>query len=66
MKIGTTVSVAAHPVAVCVLDLLEVDGDDLRDRPLLEQSNDGRLRQPCLLGLRDDKCRAEVVREWLR
>jgi DNA ligase D-like protein (predicted ligase) len=29
--------VAAYPVVFCVFDLLEVDGDDLRDRPLLER-----------------------------
>jgi bifunctional non-homologous end joining protein LigD len=29
--------VAAHPVVFCVFDLLEVDGDDLRGRPLLER-----------------------------
>src|ERR1700681_2121136 len=28
--------VAAYPVVFCVFDLLEVDGDDLRGRPLLE------------------------------
>jgi bifunctional non-homologous end joining protein LigD len=28
---------AAYPVVFCVFDLLEVDGDDLRDRPLLER-----------------------------
>jgi bifunctional non-homologous end joining protein LigD len=29
--------VAAYPVAFCVFDLLELDGADLRDRPLLER-----------------------------
>jgi bifunctional non-homologous end joining protein LigD len=29
--------VAAYPVVFCVFDLLEVDGEDLRDRPLLER-----------------------------
>jgi bifunctional non-homologous end joining protein LigD len=29
--------VAAYPVVFCVFDLLEVDGDDLRGRPLLER-----------------------------
>jgi len=29
--------VAAYPVVFCVFDLLELDGDDLRDRPLLER-----------------------------
>jgi bifunctional non-homologous end joining protein LigD len=29
--------VAAFPVVYCVFDLLEVDGDDLTDRPLLER-----------------------------
>jgi bifunctional non-homologous end joining protein LigD len=29
--------VDAYPVVFCVFDLLEVDGDDLRDRPLLER-----------------------------
>jgi bifunctional non-homologous end joining protein LigD len=29
--------VAAYPVAFCVFDLLELDGDDLRGRPLLER-----------------------------
>ena len=29
--------VAAYPVVFCVFDLLEVDGDDLRARPLLER-----------------------------
>src|ERR1700686_796284 len=29
--------VAAYPVVFCVFDLLEVDGDDVRDRPLLER-----------------------------
>lgn len=29
--------VAAYPVVFCVFDLLAVDGDDLRDRPLLER-----------------------------
>jgi DNA ligase D-like protein (predicted ligase) len=29
--------VAAHPVVYCVFDLLEVDGEDLTDRPLLER-----------------------------
>jgi bifunctional non-homologous end joining protein LigD len=29
--------VAAYPVVFCVFDLLEVDGDDLRDRSLLER-----------------------------
>jgi bifunctional non-homologous end joining protein LigD len=33
--------VAAHPVVFCVFDLLEVGGDDLRGRPLLERR--GRL-----------------------
>jgi bifunctional non-homologous end joining protein LigD len=28
---------AAYPVVFCVFDLLELDGDDLRDRPLLER-----------------------------
>jgi ATP-dependent DNA ligase len=28
--------VAAYPVVFCVFDRLEVDGDDLRDRPLIE------------------------------
>jgi bifunctional non-homologous end joining protein LigD len=29
--------VAAYPVVFCAFDLLELDGDDLRDRPLLER-----------------------------
>ena len=29
--------VAAYPVVFCVFDVLEVDGDDLRERPLLER-----------------------------
>jgi bifunctional non-homologous end joining protein LigD len=29
--------VAAYPVVFCVFDLLEVDGDDLRGRPLIER-----------------------------
>jgi bifunctional non-homologous end joining protein LigD len=29
--------VAAHPVVFCVFDLLEIDGGDLRDSPLLER-----------------------------
>jgi bifunctional non-homologous end joining protein LigD len=29
--------VAAYPVVLCAFDLLELDGDDLRDRPLLER-----------------------------
>jgi bifunctional non-homologous end joining protein LigD len=29
--------VAAYPVVFCVFDLLEINGDDLRDRPLLER-----------------------------
>ncbi len=29
--------VGAYPVVFCVFDLLELDGDDLRDRPLLER-----------------------------
>jgi DNA ligase D-like protein (predicted ligase) len=29
--------VAGYPVVFCVFDLLELDGDDLRDRPLLER-----------------------------
>jgi bifunctional non-homologous end joining protein LigD len=29
--------VAAYPVVFCVFDLLELDGDELRDRPLLER-----------------------------
>jgi bifunctional non-homologous end joining protein LigD len=29
--------VAAYPVVFCVFDLLELDGDDLRSRPLLER-----------------------------
>jgi bifunctional non-homologous end joining protein LigD len=29
--------VAAYPVVLCVFDLLELDGDDLRGRPLLER-----------------------------
>jgi bifunctional non-homologous end joining protein LigD len=29
--------VAAYPVVFCVFDLLELDGDDLRDGPLLER-----------------------------
>ena len=29
--------VAAYPVVLCVFDLLELDGDDLRARPLLER-----------------------------
>ena len=29
--------VTAYPVVFCVFDLLELDGDDLRDRPLLER-----------------------------
>ena len=29
--------VAAYPVVFCVFDLLELDGDDLRDRPLIER-----------------------------
>jgi bifunctional non-homologous end joining protein LigD len=29
--------VAAYPVFFCVFDLLELDGDDLRDRPLVER-----------------------------
>jgi bifunctional non-homologous end joining protein LigD len=29
--------VASYPVVLCVFDLLEVDGDDLRARPLLER-----------------------------
>ena len=29
--------VAANPVVYCVFDLLELDGDDLRDLPLLER-----------------------------
>jgi bifunctional non-homologous end joining protein LigD len=29
--------VAAYPVVFCVFDLLELDGDDLRDRPLVER-----------------------------
>jgi bifunctional non-homologous end joining protein LigD len=28
---------AAYPVVFCVFDLLELDGDDLRDRPLIER-----------------------------
>jgi bifunctional non-homologous end joining protein LigD len=28
---------AAYPVVFCIFDLLELDGDDLRDRPLLER-----------------------------
>ena len=34
---------AAYPVVFCVFDLLEVDGEDLRDRPLVERH--GRLAQ---------------------
>jgi bifunctional non-homologous end joining protein LigD len=30
--------VATYPVVYCVFDLLEADGDDLRDRPLLERN----------------------------
>jgi DNA ligase D-like protein (predicted ligase) len=33
----TAERVAAYPVVFCVFDLLEVDGDDVRDRPLLER-----------------------------
>jgi bifunctional non-homologous end joining protein LigD len=33
----TAPHVAAFPVVYCVFDLLEVDGEDLRDRPLLER-----------------------------
>ena len=33
----TAALVAAYPVVFCVFDLLEVDGDDLRCRPLLER-----------------------------
>jgi bifunctional non-homologous end joining protein LigD len=29
--------VSAHPVVYCVLDLLELDGEDVTDRPLLER-----------------------------
>jgi bifunctional non-homologous end joining protein LigD len=29
--------VAAYPVVLCAFDLLELDGDDLRDRPLFER-----------------------------
>ena len=29
--------VAAYPVVFCVFDVLEIDGDDLRERPLLER-----------------------------
>jgi bifunctional non-homologous end joining protein LigD len=29
--------VGAYPVVFCVFDLLELDGDDLRDRPLIER-----------------------------
>jgi bifunctional non-homologous end joining protein LigD len=29
--------IAAYPVVYCVFDLLELDGDDLRDRPLVER-----------------------------
>src|SRR5580704_4032586 len=29
--------VAAYPVVLCAFDLLELDGDDLRDRALLER-----------------------------
>jgi bifunctional non-homologous end joining protein LigD len=124
---------AAYPVAFCVFDPLELDGDDLRDRPLIERrarlaeavvptaglqqseawtgdsqqrfaqscragwegliakraqalyvqgrwtrpelvaqvafaewTNDGRLRQPRFLGLRDDKRPGQVVRERAR
>jgi DNA ligase D-like protein (predicted ligase) len=35
--------VAAYPVVFCVFDLLEIDGEDLTDRPLLERR--GRLER---------------------
>jgi ATP-dependent DNA ligase len=35
--------ITAYPVVFCVFDLLEVDGDDLRGRPLLERR--GRLAE---------------------
>jgi bifunctional non-homologous end joining protein LigD len=38
--------VAAYPVVFCVFDLLELDGDDLRDSPLLER----RARLTAALG----------------
>jgi len=38
--------VSAYPVVFCVFDLLELDGDDLRGRPLLERR--ARLQQAVL------------------
>src|SRR5256714_3384495 len=58
--------VAAYPVVLCVFDLLELDGDDLRGRPLLERrARLGGVGRPAAALQLSEACRAASHRRFV-